>query len=71
MTPGIAFALGFEDGVKRAIGPGPSRRQAETFRPSLTHGWTVPGTSLYDLYLNGYMDGVRGDRWRLDRGAGA
>ena len=59
-----AFALGWEDGRKRVLGEYPSPRMAETRWPHLTEDWSVAG-DLIAVYLNGYGDGLRGDRFRL------
>jgi len=66
MTPGIAFALGYRDGARGVLGPAPSAREIEGHRPALLHGW---GGDLVNLYANGYADGLKGDRFRLEAGA--
>ena len=66
MTPGIAFALGYRDGARRVLGATPSAREIEAHRPALLHGW---GGDLVNIYANGYADGVKGDRFRLEAGA--
>ena len=60
-----AFAKGWRDGRRGILGPTPSRRMVEQRWPHLTDDWSIADT-LLTLYLNGYEDGVRGDRFRLD-----
>ncbi len=65
MTPGIALALGYRDGARGVLGASPSARQIEDHRPALRHGWG----DLVNIYANGYADGAKGDRFRLEAGA--
>jgi hypothetical protein len=57
-----AFALGWRHGNVTRLHC--SRREAETYFADVRPDW---GSAEMDLYLNGRDDGVRGDRFRLDR----